>query len=145
MIPRSRRLPLAAVVVFVCLAGAACAGAAGGSSGAAVETAAPTASTGGHYTAAQGTRGAEIFDARCGTCHTEREFAGRLFETSWGGKSLFEFFDYIRAEMPHDEPGSLSDQEYTDVVAFVLQNNGYPTGSTELPPRPDVLSTLSFD
>lgn len=144
MIARDGRLSWAAVVVSACLSGAACASAAGGGSGEA-GTEPPTAATAGYYTAEQGMRGTEVFDQRCGGCHTEREFSGRLFETSWGGKSLFEFFDYIRSAMPHDDPGALSDQEYVDVVAFVLQNNGYPTGGNELPPRPDALSALRFD
>jgi mono/diheme cytochrome c family protein len=143
MIARKSRLGRAAVV-FTGLVGTACASSAGGSSGEA-GTSPATASTAGHYTAEQGSRGAEVFDQRCGGCHTEREFAGRLFETSWGGKSLFEFFDYIRSAMPHDDPGALSDQEYADIVAFVLQNNGHPTGGNELPPRPDALSALRFD
>jgi hypothetical protein len=63
---------------------------------------------------------------------------------SWGGKSLFEFYDFIRSSMPYDDPGALSGQEYADLVAYILQSNGYPTGGSELQPRPDALSSLRF-
>ena len=35
--------------------------------------------------------------------------------------------------MPPDRPGRLSDQTYTDLIAFLLSNNGYAPGSRELP------------
>ena len=35
--------------------------------------------------------------------------------------------------MPQDAPGRLSDAEYTDVVAFMLEANSYPAGEVELP------------
>ena len=36
--------------------------------------------------------------------------------------------------MPEDGPGRLSDQEYIDVVAYILDANEYPTGAQELVP-----------
>jgi hypothetical protein len=35
--------------------------------------------------------------------------------------------------MPDDAPASLTDQQYTDVVTFILSSNRYPAGKTELP------------
>jgi hypothetical protein len=34
--------------------------------------------------------------------------------------------------MPQTEPGSLSQQAYLDIVAYILQRNEYPAGSDEL-------------
>ena len=34
--------------------------------------------------------------------------------------------------MPEDGPGRLSDQEYTDVVAYLLERSDYPPGENEL-------------
>ena len=34
--------------------------------------------------------------------------------------------------MPEDGPGRLSDQEYTDVVAYLLDRSDYPAGENEL-------------
>jgi mono/diheme cytochrome c family protein len=133
-----------AVPLAVCIGASACAS--GGSAGAPAATtaAATTAASDGYYTAAQGERGGNVFSESCAGCHTDREFSGRIFEMSWSGKSLFEFYDFIRSAMPDDDPGVLSDQEYADIVAYVLQSNDYATGSGELPTRPDVLSSLRF-
>ena len=36
--------------------------------------------------------------------------------------------------MPADNPGSLMLEEYTDVIAYILSENGFPTGDNELDP-----------
>ena len=42
-------------------------------------------------------------------------------------------FERVRMTMPEDGPGRLSDREYSDVVAYMLDRNDYPAGETELP------------
>jgi len=50
-----------------------------------------------------------------------RPFAvGRRANNSWVNKSGEELFTQIRATMPAETPGSLSDDEYYDVTAFIL-------------------------
>jgi hypothetical protein len=34
--------------------------------------------------------------------------------------------------MPLTAPGSLTNQDYTDITAFILAENGFPAGSTKL-------------
>jgi hypothetical protein len=34
--------------------------------------------------------------------------------------------------MPSDNPGSLFDQEYTDIIAYILSDIGYPSGEDVL-------------
>jgi hypothetical protein len=34
--------------------------------------------------------------------------------------------------MPRSKPASLTPQEYSDIVAFILQQNGFPAGTSEL-------------
>jgi hypothetical protein len=34
--------------------------------------------------------------------------------------------------MPPDDPGKLSEEEYLGLVSYIIQNNGYPAGSTPL-------------
>jgi hypothetical protein len=36
--------------------------------------------------------------------------------------------------MPQDRPGTLMPETTADILALVLQANGFPAGSTELPP-----------
>ena len=96
------------------------------------------------YTDAQAKRVEEVFTRSCGSCHGPREFATRLFQLSWAGRTLGEFYTKIRTTMPQDMPGTLTDQQYADVAAHVLQLNQYPTGDAELPPDATVLQTIKF-
>ena len=45
---------------------------------------------------------------------------------------LFSLYEMITSTMPEDQPGSLPDQQYADVIAFFLGLNKYPTGGEEL-------------
>ena len=38
----------------------------------------------------------------------------------------------MRREMPTDQPGSLTEQAYADVLAFILASNEFPAGAAEL-------------
>jgi hypothetical protein len=46
--------------------------------------------------------------------------------------------------MPYDSPGALSDQQYTDIVAYMLELNGVPAGTTELPADEAGLSQITI-
>jgi hypothetical protein len=52
--------------------------------------------------------------------------------TRFSGSSVFGMITTIAETMPADSPGSLSWQEYTDVVAYMLQLNEVPAGDSEL-------------
>jgi mono/diheme cytochrome c family protein len=99
----------------------------------------------GAYTAEQAKRGKQVFHTECSSCHGATEFSGTAFEEGWRDKAVGAFFGLVRGTMPEDRPGALTEQQYVDVVAFVLELNGYPAGSTELPADRGVLSKLRFD
>jgi hypothetical protein len=42
--------------------------------------------------------------------------------------------------MPQGKPGSLTPDQYVDVIAFILDANGFKSGATELKPG-DALKT----
>jgi len=88
---------------------------------------------GGVFSAAQASRGKDTYVMFCQGCHTLASHTGPAFMGSWKGKLLAELFQYIRYSMPKSEPGTLSDQEYAQVTAYLLQLNGMPDGSLELP------------
>ena len=50
----------------------------------------------------------------------------------WEGRSLATLFEYTRATMPESNPSSLTDQEYVDVIAYMLSVGGMPVGGEEL-------------
>jgi hypothetical protein len=41
-------------------------------------------------------------------------------------------FEYSRATMPEDNPSSMTEQEYVDVIAYMLSVGGMPAGDDEL-------------
>jgi mono/diheme cytochrome c family protein len=95
------------------------------------------------FTAEQVSRGSDIYSDRCVSCHGDTldngEFGGAplngsYFSKHWGGGSTAALIGFMRAKMPPDSPGSLTDQSYADLAAFLLDANGYPKGDKELPP-----------
>jgi quinoprotein glucose dehydrogenase len=93
----------------------------------------------GLYSDAQAVRGRDAYTKACARCHMDdlggHEYAGALagypFQMKWEDSSVAEVFGRIRT-MPLGEAGSLATQEYLDILAYVLQANGYPSGQDEL-------------
>jgi hypothetical protein len=46
--------------------------------------------------------------------------------------------------MPQDAPDSLGTAAYADIVSFMLNVNGSPAGSGELPLDPEALKQIQF-
>jgi hypothetical protein len=57
--------------------------------------------------------------------------AGEAFRTLWAGRSVRTLYDSAKT-MPPANPGSLSDETYASLVAYVLQMNDYAAGDTPL-------------
>ena len=55
-----------------------------------------------------------------------------------------ELFELLTATMPKNDPGSMTDQEYVDIIAYVLKGGGFPSGRAELPPDADALSGITL-
>lgn len=93
----------------------------------------------GVYTAAQATRGEEVYRTGCAGCHgaaLEGEIgpplAGPGFLGVWSARSLADLFDKIRNTMPADMPGTLTRPQAVDLVAYLLQGNQFPAGQVVL-------------
>lgn len=95
----------------------------------------------GVYTEVQAQRGSEVNQSFCIDCHGSTlrggtfggpPLAGGFFMFKWGEKSLQELYDYMRANMPLGRPGTLSSQQYLDMVAFILEANEFPPGDADL-------------
>lgn len=93
---------------------------------------------------AQANRGQNTFQNICSTCHNATDFEGSHFSHNWGSRSVGDIHEFISQNMPMDAPGSLTAQEYTDVVAFFIRQNGYPAGQTELPTSTEALKQIKF-
>ena len=110
----------------------------------------------GVFTEAQATRGQTVYSGACGTCHGRRlngapddpdmrstsPLARARFLRVWEGRSLATLFEYTRATMPESNPGSLADDEFVDVIAYMLSVGGMPVGDDELRPDPRSLARI---
>jgi mono/diheme cytochrome c family protein len=92
----------------------------------------------GVFTDAQAKRGGDVYSANCAHCHgdtlqggDDAPPLGAGFIASW--KTVGDLVEKIRRSMPEDAPASLTAQQYTDVVTFLLGASHYPSGPTELP------------
>lgn len=87
----------------------------------------------GIFTVDQAERGSEIYIMSCASCHPPVTHTGAAFIAKWEGRPLVELFEYIRASMPKNDPGTLTELEYIRVLAYLLKMNGMPAGTVELP------------
>ena len=85
------------------------------------------------FTTAQAARGEKVYENVCVECHEKLEYTGAEFRSKWNNRSAFELWDLLRSTMPDEKPGTLSAQEYSDVVAYMMRLNGVPPGKVELP------------
>jgi mono/diheme cytochrome c family protein len=122
----------------------------GGGGGPATATAAAARVS---FTADQVTHGSDIYADRCVQCHGDTldngEFGGAplngsYFKKHWGEGSVAGLVGFMKAKMPPDRPGSLTDQSYADLAAFLLDANGYPKGDKELPPDTPAQQAMSL-
>jgi mono/diheme cytochrome c family protein len=87
----------------------------------------------GVYTDAQAQRGRQVFENICSTCHNTEEWQDELFLARWEGESVYRFWFFIYERMPDDAPPySLPREQVSDVLTYILQLNGLPSGDTEL-------------
>jgi hypothetical protein len=105
----------------------------------------PHSTMGGVFTKAQADLGADVFGAICVSCHTPAAHTGLAFATNWGGHPLSELYQFVSQKMPKSEPGSLSPDEYAQVVAYLLSLNGMPAGQHELSTDTIALKKIQID
>ena len=70
----------------------------------------------------------------CASCHAvdlrgnsnSPGLVGVGFLFLWENRPLSELFEKMRNDMPTNRPRSLPTNTYLDLLAFILQQNGYP-------------------
>lgn len=106
----------------------------------------------GAYTQAQAKSGKQIYAQKCVSCHLDSleggvnespALRGDTFASQWDGKPLRALYSRILSTMPSNDPGSLSERETLDVLAYILERNGFPPGKKAVQ-GPDVLNTIQF-
>jgi len=84
----------------------------------------------GVYTEAQAQAGQAVYDSSCKSCHDMKFYENTL--KSWNSQPLVYLWETIMGTMPADNPGSMMFEEYTDVLAYILSQNGFPSGDVPL-------------
>lgn len=95
----------------------------------------------GVYSAEQAVKGKDLYGQACESCHQPAKFSGAEFARAFGGKPLSEI-DGAMAEMPMDNPGSLSRDDVAALIAYFLSMNEYPAGTAPLSGEVDALKSI---
>lgn len=113
----------------------------------------------GVYTQEQAERGGVVLRGNCGDCHGPRgdtvgalsdmpagpPIAGPAFLREWDGQTIAALYEYSRTRMPTTNPGALSDQQYIDAIAYMLELSGAPAGDEELAPDTGALAGVVIE
>jgi hypothetical protein len=78
-------------------------------------------------------------------CHPKGTYSGSSFKNNWGGKPLADLYDWVLNKMPKNDPCTLTPEQSADVIAYILKENGMPSGTTTLPPDATVLRTIGIE
>tara|TARA_B100000029_G_scaffold340489_1_gene332745 strand:- start:3704 stop:4135 length:432 start_codon:yes stop_codon:yes gene_type:complete len=105
------------------------------------------------YVSEQASQGAGLYETSCAECHgpeleggeTAPALAGPDFRWAWNGRSVGELFENIRISMPEGRPRSMTRTEKALVLAFMLSENGFPSGTEELADETDLLESFRID
>jgi alcohol dehydrogenase (cytochrome c) len=93
------------------------------------------------FTEQQARRGQAVYAESCALCHgphlNDGQFGppvkGSVFKTRWHDQAPEALWSAIIKRMPPASPGSLDSRAYTDVEAYLLQENGEAAGTAQLP------------
>jgi quinoprotein glucose dehydrogenase len=101
---------------------------------------AQTTTRDGVYTEQQVVSGGALYLRSCVECHgitlaggeAGPALVGGAFWSQWQDQSLAAFFQINASTMPVNNPNGFSPEQYADLVAFMLQQNGLPAGEEPL-------------
>lgn len=95
----------------------------------------------GVYTEAQAEAGEALYATHCLTCHDKRYFRPVL--KRWQGQPLGMLYLIMSTSMPESNPASLREQEYVDILAYILSLSRYPEGDSTLDYRDGALDAIT--
>ena len=119
---------------------------------AAIAQDAPKTTWDGVYTDEQAKRGEAQYSTSCSSCHSPDlsggdsapSLTGPDFNAGWNDLTVGDLAERMRTTMPADGPGSLSPQQYVDILTFLLSKDGFPAGQAELPTTDQALKQIKI-
>ena len=106
------------------------------------------------YTKAQADAGKDTYDNTCAVCHGDHMQGGAgpalagqdfLSVSQYQKITAKYFFKFMSTHMPLTDPGSLTKQQYLDILAYLLEMNGYRAGSHELTDKKEELEAIKIE
>src|SRR5260370_254294 len=90
--------------------------------------------------AVQANLGRAAYKQNCASCRGEdlsvqgnaAPLAGGLFMGGWGDKSPADVISFLEGAMPPGNPGGLGEQNYINITAYLLEQNGARAGNQAL-------------
>ena len=107
----------------------------------------------GVFTSAQALRGKSGYDGVCARCHggpltgsqgNGPALKGPAFLAHWDKDTLGSLFTKIRDTMPLNNAGTITDEVKLEIFAYLLEQNGFPAGKTELPGDVNALEEIGI-
>ena len=89
------------------------------------------------YTEEQAESGQRTFAIMCGGCH-----GADMVDIFAGYDTAETYYLFISGSMPADNPGSLSTQQYADIIAYLMREVGFPAGDEPLSPDRALLAEI---
>ncbi|HEY2857648.1 MAG TPA: PQQ-binding-like beta-propeller repeat protein, partial [Terracidiphilus sp.] len=109
------------------------------------------------FTSAQAVAGKAAYERNCASCHgasvddgnSVPPLRGPVFLGKYAGKPAADLFIYVSTKMPpgnpgSPEPGSLGGAAYAQIIAYVLQQNGFATGRKEFASEAAALASVTI-
>lgn len=91
------------------------------------------------FTKAQADAGAKVYKAQCAMCHGAKlnnggapKLAGPEFLKKWAAPTVDDFYFIMHSTMPQTKPGSLSEKDNLNLIAYILQQNNFKAGTKAL-------------
>jgi S-disulfanyl-L-cysteine oxidoreductase SoxD len=116
--------------------------------------------TNAYYTKEQALRGKTAFNRNCAFCHTvdakmysaennstilPSTFGGHFVERVYHGHVLYPTVYHLYSKMqsmPAFDTKAISEQTRADILSYILQNNGLPSGTEELKPHAGYMKNM---
>ena len=96
----------------------------------------------GWYTPDQAAHGHVTFNSFCAECHRPDlrgamgpALVGAAFLGTWANRPLGDLYTFEHTKMPANNPGSVPEDKLWIITAYILQKNGFTSGSTPLGPQ----------
>lgn len=105
------------------------------------------------YFGLQASNGEGTFGGNCADCHSHSlagieglgpPLIGEAFEAKWFGGPVYALYDYLRRNKPPGSPGSLNNEAYAALVAYIVRRNGFVANQVWLEPDRTILEDMGF-